>query len=388
MKAAHRKELHTNALASQMGRLVESVKAGPKSTSAVVWIFVVVALGTFAVWKYYSSTAPVAESARWLGLADATHDPVGMAKDLQDIVQRDKGTMQARIARFQLARLLVREGQEMLGSDTPLSKDEINALKQSYGENTLAYDTLHTRHDQAVEMLRSARKTYEAMLREARAFPLLYQEALMGAAKTEEALTGTVDEAGTPQGSLDKALGYYRELVQLNLKQLGTSAPPDQAVATLENLVSEKLRELGQEYDPNTALQTYQRLAEVYPDKFKGPAGAWRDLSYPGRSAAQRARELQQDPQKVKDFYADLSRLVAPKKLEAPKADTEPKGDLEPKKEPPKPEEPKKAEEPKKTEAPKPAEVKKDEPQKADAPKPPDVPKPAEPTKGSDAKGK
>jgi len=92
-----------------MGRLVESVKAGPTSTSAVVWIFVFLALGTFAVWKYYSSAGPLDDSARWIELRQATHNQTGLGVDLERIAKDSKGRMQARVARYQLARVLVKE---------------------------------------------------------------------------------------------------------------------------------------------------------------------------------------------------------------------------------------------------------------------------------------
>jgi hypothetical protein len=377
MKAAHRKELHTNALADRMGRLVESVKAGPKSTSTVVWIFVLVALGTFAVWRYYRSTNPEDESARWVNLRSATHDPGEMARDLQRIIEQSKGTMQARVARFQLARLFVREGQETLASDVPLTADDLKALKNSYGD-ALNYDNLHTKRDQAIEMLRSARTTYEQLLREVKSLPLLYQEALMGSAKTEEALAGVTDESGTPQGNLDRAVELYRNVVVFNLKQLGTSAAPDQAVPTLERLVCEQLLELGQDCETDTALQAYQRLVDLSPEKFKGKPSTWRDLSYPGRAAALRAKELQQKRESVQTFYADLNKLATPRKIDEPKIGDEPR----------KIEEPKKPEEPKKDADSKTPEAKKDEPKPSTAPKPGDVKKDAEPNKGSAAPGK
>jgi hypothetical protein len=369
MKAAHRKELQTNALADRMGRLVETVKAGPKSTSAVIWIFVLVALGTFAVWRYYRSSNPDDESARWVSLRTATHDPGEMPRDLQRIIDQNKGTMQARVARFQLARFFVREGQEMLASDMPLTDEDLKTLKQIYGPDALSYSNLHTRRDQAIEMLRRARDSYEQMRREVKSFPLLYQEALMGSAKTEEALAGVTDESGTPQGSLDRAVELYREMVQFNLKQLGKSVAPDQAVPTLENLVCGQLKELGQECEPASALQTYQRLLEVSPEKFKGQPGAWRDLSSPGRNAAQRVQELQQQRDQVQNFYAGLNKFATPRKLEEPKVSDELKKPEAPKP----PEEPKKPEvkkeEPKPTAAPTPSDTKKDpEPKKSDAP--------------------
>src|SRR5207245_8116668 len=106
---------------------------------------------------------------------------------------------------------------------------------------------LRTKRDLAIEMLRGARRIYEQMIRETKAFALLYQEALMGAAKTEEALLGVTDDAGTPQGTAEQALKHYLQLVQFNLKQLGkSSVPPEEAVRTLEALVRDQLQKLGQ----------------------------------------------------------------------------------------------------------------------------------------------
>src|SRR5262245_11523613 len=52
MKAQHRRELHTNLLADRMGRLVRNVQSAPKSTSIILWSFVVLAAGTFIIWEY------------------------------------------------------------------------------------------------------------------------------------------------------------------------------------------------------------------------------------------------------------------------------------------------------------------------------------------------
>lgn len=291
MKAAHRKELQTNALADRVGKLYESVKSGPKSTSAFVWLFVLLALGALAAWKYFGSTNPETESARWVSLRQATHDPGLMARDLQNLVDSSKTTVQGRAARYQQARLDLRMGQESLVAAEPKVRTD------------------------ALDRLRNARDLYEQLVRESKDFPILYQEALLGLATAEETLAGiSIDESGAAYGNLDRAQAFYQKLVQFNLRQLGKRASEDQAVATMEQLVQEQLHALGQEASGDQALTAYQRLAETQPDKFKGGAAAWRDLSYTGRLAAQSARNLQPAHREaMQKFYAELNKLTGPR---------------------------------------------------------------------------
>lgn len=291
MKAAHRKELQTNALANRMGRLLDNVKSGPKSASVVAWILVILALVLLGAWKYYGSVSPEEDSARWVALRQVTNtlDTRRMRKDLEELVQRERGSVQARIARFQLARICLREGQDSFAS----------------------FD-----RGEAIESLRAARAQYEALIRETNDNPMLHQEALLGAATAEEALSGApADPAEAGPEGLDRALEYYLRLAQFSLKQLGKSVSKEQAIATMEQLVQEQLAELGETAEGDDVLALYKRLADYSPDKFKGNALKWRDLSYLGRTAAGRAKELQQHRDQVVAFYGDLNQLAAPPKL-------------------------------------------------------------------------
>jgi hypothetical protein len=70
MKAEHRRELHTNALADRMGRMVQQVKSGP-SRRAILWI--VVAVVVVAVWiglTIYWNNKRATMSSLWTDVGD------------------------------------------------------------------------------------------------------------------------------------------------------------------------------------------------------------------------------------------------------------------------------------------------------------------------------
>jgi len=73
MKAEHRKELHTNALADRMGRMVQQVKTGP-SRRAVLWlILALIAVVVFVGWTIYSNNKRNTMSQMW---ADVGEDSI------------------------------------------------------------------------------------------------------------------------------------------------------------------------------------------------------------------------------------------------------------------------------------------------------------------------
>ena len=81
---------------------------------------------------------------------------------------------------------------------------------------------------------------------------------------------------------------------------------------------------MDQEGETDQALGVYQRLVDFSPERFKTEAlSKWRDLTYPGRTAAVRAKEIQQERDQVQSFYADLNRLVNPKPAPAAKPTAE-----------------------------------------------------------------
>lgn len=186
MKAEKRKELHTNELADRMGRLVQTVKSGSKSTSILIGGLVLVALGTLAAWRYYANESYTTRSALWTRLESAG---TGLP-ELDQLAKAQPETMPSRVARVQLARVRLQRG-----------------LQNLYAE-------LDTERAVAVENVEKARALYEQLARECSDVPLLAQEALMGEAKGEEALAG-VPKADNPQegrGDLNRAMELYQKL--------------------------------------------------------------------------------------------------------------------------------------------------------------------------------
>jgi hypothetical protein len=186
MKAEHRKELQTNALADRLGRFLQNLKSGKNTTSVVVWVFVLLGLGLFAAWRWHSTASLSTTSALWLRLDAA--DTVSEFENLAG----ERGTVASQYARFQMARTLLNRGlQDIYALDQPTRK-------------------------RAAQDIEKARDQYELLVQEVSEPALLHQEALLGAAKAEEALLGVAreDDAGQPRGNVEKALGYYRTLAQ------------------------------------------------------------------------------------------------------------------------------------------------------------------------------
>lgn len=170
MKAEHRKELQTNVLADHLGKAIQGIKDGP-SRGTMIFVGVVALAGLLIfVWWYFWSTSQAADSARW-----TTWDGLTTPAALDSFAQNkdNQNTTQGRVARFQIARLSLRAGLRELGSARAA----------------------------ALENIRKAAQTYEALANESSELPLLQQEALLGAGKANEAL-----------GEVEKAKGYYKKL--------------------------------------------------------------------------------------------------------------------------------------------------------------------------------
>lgn len=186
MKAEHRKELHTNLLADRLGKLVQGVKAGPSSSSLVIWIGLGLIVVTFIVWRVYSTKAMEDRSGMWVRMDEALHDETGMQGKLRDLAANHRRTLPGRIARFQIARRNLQDGVRMLPSEML--------------------------RDEAVKKLEGARTEYAELAGETGDDAVLGAEALMGRARAEEALAG-VPQAEDPKqgrGDLKAALDAYR----------------------------------------------------------------------------------------------------------------------------------------------------------------------------------
>jgi hypothetical protein len=192
MKAEHRKELKTNALADSLGRALQTMKEGP-SQRTLLWAGVIVlAVVLFLVWRWVKSSSEESDSALWLRW-NTLYTPA----EVQKFADEAKGTTQGRVARFQLARLRVRNGVQALGV---------------------------FKNDGRQELQEGAR-AYEALVEETRDLPVMQQEALMGAAKAYESL-----------GDLAKARSLYERLA----REHGNTAAGKGAAQQLERLNKEK----------------------------------------------------------------------------------------------------------------------------------------------------
>ncbi len=186
MKAEHRKELHTNYLADRMGRLVQGMRAGPQSTgSTVAWVLISLTIGTVVVW--YVTAMNSNRSPLWVKFEeDATQRNLA---GLEKLTRDHPGTLPARASRFEIARVDLQSGLANLYS---------------------------SQRDSAIAQVKNAKRLYENLVKECAGDPILAPQALIGAAKAEEALVGIPkgDNPAEGEESLDKALGYYEELVK------------------------------------------------------------------------------------------------------------------------------------------------------------------------------
>ncbi len=239
MKAEQRKELERNALRENLRELAEALKKKPSNRTLILCgIGVLVAL-LFAGFVLLRKGSSEGVSSRWAKLdsissLNSVSDLEPFAKDdaklkalieehkknstplspaeldqireelLQKFIEDYRGTTAARTARFEEARYRLEHGVQNLGN------------KDHY-----AY---------AVENLKKARDLYEQLAPESGDTPVLVQEAMMGAAKAEEAL------AATSEGNLDRAVELYEKLAK---------AYPDSFQGKAAEARAKELREKG-----------------------------------------------------------------------------------------------------------------------------------------------
>jgi len=203
MKAEHRKQLETNTLADNLGKLLQGVHHGISRNVWVVLGILVVIILLFVAWRGFSASSQRSNAALWFRW-DQIDDPdevdkaiVEMSSDdkdrlrnelelqrlreqlelqrLEAFAKQNAGTTQSRIARFQVARLALFEGLRDLGRISV--------------------------REQALKNLEKAAETYEKLIRDSRDLPILHQEALLNCGKANESL-----------GKLDEARKYYQQL--------------------------------------------------------------------------------------------------------------------------------------------------------------------------------
>ena len=186
MKAEHRKELETNVLANRMGRVVEAIKA-PKNPHMKWIVPAVIVLIVGGIWAYFhfTSLAQKDRSALWLqlGKAGQSSDLNKATDELTELANNNRGTIVGRTAQFDVARIWMARGMENLGNPE--------------------------QHASALDMLENAGKMYGDLAPMVKDMPLLQQEAMMGAARSQESLVGSVKG-----GNLDRAVELYSKLAE------------------------------------------------------------------------------------------------------------------------------------------------------------------------------
>jgi hypothetical protein len=237
MKAEHRKELQTNALADRINRFFRGVKTKTQSTSTLFWVIVVLLVGAvIGGWWYFRWSSNRSRSAMWVAMDTAVgekqfaeeeqgtkipfHGGTDRLKKLQDaedeltnIIDQHKGSKAALMARFQLAQLTLRsKGIDMLAErgKTPF----------------------------ALASIKEAQKQYEALADDCKDDPFWCPKALLGKALCVETLT-----LEDPK-NLDRAIALYRELVDGH----GDSAAGQEAAGRLKQLTSRSGRNRVEEF--------------------------------------------------------------------------------------------------------------------------------------------
>lgn len=240
MKADHRKELQTNLLADRMGRLVQGIKAGPRSSSAFAWVIAVLVVALLAGW-YWAGYQNARQSEEWVRLLN---DPRSEGRDSAayygGVARQTPGSLAGRTARFQQARALLNRG-----------------LMTFFSPDV---------HGQAVQDLDNAGELYRRLLGECQANAVLEQEALLAAGKIEETLCNEPDrkdpnnkDSDKKLGSLDRALAFYQRLV---------ASYPDSYEA---KLAQKRVDELNDATTRSRMEEFYAKLAQ-YVKKPEPPA--------------------------------------------------------------------------------------------------------------------
>src|SRR5271165_3594531 len=126
MKAKHRHELETNALADRMGKLIQDVRENPKSASRFAWIIGGVIVAIVLAWYFVSGSGT---SDQWVKL-NGNYEPGSLAQ----IAQESPTTMAGRAALLQRARVLLPMGIADLyqGMDRAKAAEQIEEARRLY----------------------------------------------------------------------------------------------------------------------------------------------------------------------------------------------------------------------------------------------------------------
>jgi hypothetical protein len=216
-----------------MEQFVQGMKSTQRPTSVVLWVIITLGVATFVLWTVVGRISARERSREWTVLdRDGNANKVIYLKDLEDLAHDHPGTEAGRIARLQRARILLQDGMDRLCTSRyrVIAKDD----------------------------LEQARKLYQDLAGRLNDNLVLKRQALLGAARAEEALIAASDSDDAPE-QLKQALDAYDRYLK--------AADPESPIA---QKVAEHVKQL--EKDPHQVANFYNklnRLADEDAPKFR-----------------------------------------------------------------------------------------------------------------------
>jgi len=126
MKAEHRKELETNALADRVGRVVQGMKQTSQKRT-LIWLAViaVVVIGYF-LFQRRSQMREVESAQQWMQFAD------GSGSYLQEIIKQDPSSNQAKASEFEFTYAALRQYLQLLAAKPKDALTGLDNLEKRY----------------------------------------------------------------------------------------------------------------------------------------------------------------------------------------------------------------------------------------------------------------
>lgn len=213
MKAEHRKELETNALADRMGRALDNLKQKPQRGTVMYILFgAAVVVAVFLVVRYYRYGA-VEGSRAWYEYS---------LGDEKSVLDTHGDQIQGKAVRFDRASEHLWKGVKEFASDPKGSRDRLRAVA----------------------------KLYTDLREECKDDPVLEAEAMYGLAVVEETLA--IDDR---HKHLDRAVERYEDLVK-SAKHKGTA---------YGQLAEKRLEALNDKERRQEISDVYQDLQNLAP---------------------------------------------------------------------------------------------------------------------------
>jgi hypothetical protein len=128
MKAEHRKELETNALAERVGRVVQGMKQAPQKRT-MLWMVVAGVLLLVILFFWRKGVQQAEDNSKyWMIFAD------GFGPTLQQLVKEEPGSNQAKAAEYEYSYVNLREMLRFLATEPKLVLANLDQIERSYRE--------------------------------------------------------------------------------------------------------------------------------------------------------------------------------------------------------------------------------------------------------------